>query len=303
MQRKILVLIAAAMILLAVPVLAVAESPAGERVLPEGVHPLPIDFSPGIQPDEACYLDEVTYADPSIQVSITSGREQDCAYWIADIKIVDPSQLRTVSAGGFTSDAAMTGPGLARRSKAVLAIDGDFFWYTFHGYILRQGQLYVDQLTGDRDVLLIDENGDFHAVYRPGDGEVSPEIDGIPVVNALFFGPVLVDDGKRVENLTGSGMAEDSGRQRMCLAQTGPLTYKAICCAGPARGSVGMTLEQFADFVAQQGVQTAYNLDGGDSCMMIFHGKKINDISNNSTRKISDIVYFASAYDPEGAAN
>ena len=55
-----------------------------------------------------------------------------------------------------------------------------------------------------------------------------------------------------------------------------------------------MTITQFAQLAAQEGAVTAYNLDGGDSAMLYFHGKKLNDRSQTS-RKISDIVYFASA--------
>ena len=56
-----------------------------------------------------------------------------------------------------------------------------------------------------------------------------------------------------------------------------------------------MTIRQFAELTALQEVQVAYNLDGGDSTMLYFHGKKLNDRSKTA-REISDIVYFASAW-------
>ena len=71
----------------------------------------------------------------------------------------------------------------------------------------------------------------------------------------------------------------------------------ALCCAGPVRGSEGMDLLQFAQLAKELGAVTAYNLDGGDSTMMIFDGQKINDKQNANTRDISDIIYFASAWD------
>lgn len=284
---------------------ASAEYVPGE--LPEGVRSLPIDMSPGLPYNQANFSDPMTYSDPSLSVTIETGREDGCDWWVATIKVADPSQLRTASAGGFNSNAAMSGTGIARRMNAVLAIDGDYFCYTGRGFILRQGELYLNDLPAvndrnARDVLLVDANGDFHAFYKPEPGSIGTEIDGVPVVNAFFFGPILVDNGECVKNVSGSDMAAKEGRQRMCIAQVGPLEYKAICCAPPARGNRGMTLEQFAKFVARQGVQVAYNLDGGDSCMMIVDGEKINDVRNPSTRKICDIIYFASAYeDPEVA--
>ena len=190
---------------------------------------------------------------------------------------------------------------MAKRSNAILAIDGDYFCYTGIGYIVRQGTEYLDHLRGDRDVLLIDEDGDFHYVLRPKRNSLDGTVDGKKVINSFFFGPVLVREGKAVLNPMAEGMAFDEPRQRMAIAQVGPLEYMAICCASQARGSMGMTLQQFARLCADEGAYIAYNLDGGDSTMMIFNGEKINDVLNENTRAISDIVYFASAWTGEEA--
>ena len=290
-------------LLLFVAFTSVAYGEGEKGDLPAGVQPLPIDFSPGIKPEKQFYLSNTVYEDPSIRVELSSGRAYNCDYWIADIKIVDSSQLRTISAGGFSSSATMKGIALAKRANAVLAIDGDYFCYTGKGYILRQGELFLNDLAGDRDVLLIDANGDFHAVFEPGQGTVTDTVDGIPVINAFYFGPVLVNQGQKVELKFIDGMAYDEGRQRMAIGQVGPLEYKVMCCAGPSRGSRGMTMDRFATFVAEQGVQVAYNLDGGDSTMIIFNGKKINDPRNPSTRQICDMIYFASAYEGSEVIN
>ena len=82
----------------------------------------------------------------------------------------------------------------------------------------------------------------------------------------------------------------------MALCQVGPLHYMTICTAGPQYNNIGMTLQEFANFVAKQGVNIAYNLDGGDSTMLIFNGDKINYLQSTATREISDIIYFASAW-------
>ena len=58
-----------------------------------------------------------------------------------------------------------------------------------------------------------------------------------------------------------------------------------------------MDLLQFAQLAKELGAVTAYNLDGGDSTMLIFNNEKVNDKENQNTRDISDIIYFASAWD------
>lgn len=260
---------------------------------------LPIDETGGMPPLASGYSGDLAYEDPTIKVSIELGREENCDYWIADIQITDPAQLRTAAADGFSSTMAMDGQKLARRVNAVLAIDGDYFCYTGSGYILRQGQLYLNKLNGDRDVLLVDELGNFHGRHLAEDGSITGSVRGRKIINAFYFGPLLVENGEVCPDVTGQDMAAREKRQRMCIAQVGELHYKAICCAAPARGSAGMTLEQFAAFVARQDVLIAYNLDGGDSTMMIFQNRKINDVKNNSTRDICDIIYFASAWKAE----
>ena len=275
---------------------------AGCAALGEDNAALPIDFSDGMPLQNQFFTGEWSYEDPTISVSIVqkrySGPHYDCDYWVADINIAHPSQLRTMAANGFDDFVTEEyGAVIARRVNAVLAIDGDYFTYTGEGYILRQGEVYLNVLKGRRDILLVDEDGDFHIVRYARKEDAVSEINGKKVINAFYFGPALIMDGTIVwdMDLRADMMAEE-GRQRMCIAQVGPLEYKCICCAGPARGSGGMTMMEFARAVAKEGVQTAYNLDGGDSCMMIFNGEKINDVGNKSMRKITDIVYFASAY-------
>ena len=257
---------------------------------------LPIDFSGGYPIDRGRFVTDLEYEDPTIHVTLESGRHMDCTWWAARIKIASPTQLRTISAGGFNTNMTMLGTALARRVNAVLAIDGDYYFYTGKGFILRQGTVYRNLLDGSTDVLLIDEFGDFQVIRNAMPESCSNYMNGRRIINAMYFGPALVLDGQVVRNVSGTNMAYDQGRQRMCIAQVGPLEYMCICCAGPARGSEGMTLQVFADFVAGFGVQTAYNLDGGDSTMLIFNGEKINDVNNASSRKISDIIYFASAW-------
>lgn len=274
-----------------------AEHPPATISRPEPL--LPIDFSGGMPLSPARFSDGCRYQDPTITVEITTGRKDQCDWWCADVVIADASQLRTVSAGGFDSSKVMPGTQLAKRVNAVLAVDGDYYWFTGRGFIVRQGIEYLRNPGGKRDVLLIDGAGDFHAIQRATKAKVEEALTQHDVVNSLFFGPALVIDGEAQLIYDNIDMMPEAKRQRIALCQAGPLHYKAICCAAPTRGSVGMDLTEFADLCVELGAQVAYNLDGGDSTMLIFGGEKINDVGNTSTREISDIVYFASAFVPD----
>ncbi len=263
----------------------------------EEVPTLPVDFTPGMPVDASCYISEWEYQDPTLHVVIESGRKDNCDYWLARIKVGHASQLRTAAAGGFQNDYSIKGVYLAKRQNAVLAIDGDYYCYYPYGKVVRQGVFYRDKLRKERDVLAIDEDGDFHIFFVPDKGEVPEVYNGKKLINVFHFGPALVVDGE-LGNLEASyWIAPELKRQRMCIAQVGPLEYMALCCAGSMRGSEGMDLLQFANLAKEMGAQTAYNLDGGDSTMLIFNNTKINDRENENVRPISDIIYFASAWD------
>ncbi len=265
----------------------------------EKMYSLPVDFTPGKEVKPSGYISETEYQDPTLHVTIETGRKDECDYWVARVKIGHPSQLRTAAAAGFENDYTAKGVYIARRQNAVLAINGDYYSYYQYGYILRQGKEFRNKLRAERDVLAIDENGDFHILYTPDRNSMTPTLDGKKLINVFHFGPALVADGEIGTLEASYWLAPESKRQRMCIAQTGELEYMALCCAGPLRGSQGMTLYQFAELAKELGARTAYNLDGGDSTMMIFNGQKINDKENKNTRDISDMIYFASAWDGE----
>lgn len=273
---------------------------------------LPINAESGAEPKAAGYLSETEYEDSTIRVKITTGRQFDCDYWVAEIAVQDPSQLRTMAAGknrDFASGSAEDALTLAKKSRGVVVINGDYYTDNSRkgfGFIIRQGGLYLNNLdeAGKKssrlaDVLLIDEDGDFHGLHRPGAGEIPQTIDGKRVLNAFTFGPILVEDGKAVEDFQGGDrwmdMSQGTLKQRICIAQSGKLTYKVICCSGPSYGQQGMYLKDFTQVVAGEGVEIAYNLDGGDSTMLFFHGDKVNGSRRNTLRKLHDIIYFASA--------
>ena len=264
---------------------------------------LPVDLSPGMPINDKFFLGAMEYEDPTLRFTVTKGDNGICDYWIADIEIGDASQLRTASADGFDSDGLAPAEKMAKRMNAVLAINGDYFSYKGHDIVIRQGVKYLNHLKGNRDVLVIDEDGDFHGYLAPNWGDIGDTVDGKKIINAFSFGPLLVNDGQIRLGGYSVAMGDDTKSQRMAIAQVGPLKYRVICC-GPLNGdgskSKGMTLDEFRQFVdSMPDVKVAYNLVGGDSTYLMINGRKINYVENPYARDIADIIYFASAYPNE----
>ena len=264
---------------------------------------LPLDLSPGMPLKKANYLSEWHYSDPTVEMKAREERIGDVTYWVAEVEIGSPTQLRTMPAYSFSSSSTAEGKKLSRRANAVLSCNGDYWWRDVKwkgNYVLRQGQLYMYNLTGHSDVLLIDEDGDFHIIPKATEENTPVKTtptgrilyQGKQVYNGFCFGPALVTEGKALTIEPDDYMITEKKAARMALCQMGPLKYAVVCCYRER-----MTLQEFADLLEALGAQTAYNLDGGASTMMFTRDRMINQ--NPSTREIGDIIYFASAWSNE----
>ncbi len=266
------------------------------------VIPLPIDDSSGIAVNEAFYLDEVTYEDPSIRVSIKTYPWESTICYVARVSIADASQLRSASAYGFTRKQLASVQDMARRMNAVIAINGDYCYYqlsTVGSYLIRQGKVYSERLSEGRDMLLIDRNGDFHILQDISYDKLY-SFDLSTVVNTFSFGPGLIVDGQPLDasyRAMFNGSRERHQRAAIAQVKKGELEYVLAVSEGNRESKDGgLTLHEWAAFLSTLGVENAYNLDGGNSTAIIFRDEKINAVQNRHHRKISDIVYFASAY-------
>lgn len=261
------------------------------------IAPLPVDDKPAPKPDANAYTSEFAYDDGSLRVSIEPGRANDTNYLVARVRIADPSQLRTATAGGYYSTYTCKGFLIANRVNSVLAINGDFYNYRNDGYVVRQGTVVRNRPNGF-DALLIDDKGDFHVVEYADRKTLDAFLENFDgeIVNAMSFGPLLVRDGKRVEEIHYFDVGTNKPTQRMGIAQVGPLEYLCVSTEGPEDpGSRGFTVAEFADLMEEIGCEIAYNLDGGSSNTMVWRGEKLNSPDNPKERYIGDIIYFATA--------
>lgn len=259
---------------------------------------LPIDLSGGMPYQEKYCIAENVYEDESIRVEVTSQQVDKTLVHIARVKIADASQLRTAPAYSFDRDQTAPTTAIAERVNAVLAINGDYYSYQSQsgGYMIRQGEMYLNRPFKNRDVLIIDGNGDLHIEHEITD-EVLAKYDALGgIVNSFNFGPGLIVDGVPLEGYKSDYNMSHDKAARACIAQVkrGELEYLCIVSEGTddSEGG-GMTLAEFTDFVATLGVENAYNLDGGNSSALIYLGEKMNAADNHRHRPLSDIIYFA----------
>ncbi len=280
------------------------------------VNPLDMDILVhGKVPLESGWLSDTEYQDESIHVTLysavrkpKSSESQITCHW-AVVEIKDPSQLRTTMSNESYDDVTLERPWeMAQRVNAVVACNSDFIKYSYNiGYVVRQGVFYRDALDGNRDVLIIDNNGDFDAVLKATSADMAAkkeeiEADGRQIVNAFSFGPVLVRDGQVVDQPLGSWERDKAEghlpTQRVAICQLDTLKYVIFEVDGgvvDGSGMNGMNLKEFANYILTvfPECKLAYNLDGGGSTHLMLRGKPVH--RTPGSRHISDLIYFASA--------
>ena len=261
---------------------------------------LPIDTSAGMKPDASLFTPD-GYEDASIRVQMET-REEDGVVWrIAWVEIASPSQLRTAYAGKtIKKDTTGLVTVMAKQHNAIVAINGDNYTNekAKHSFIYRMGEKRQDKLNKQKDILIIDENGDFHTFIKSVGADKFEKETGHKIVNAFMFGPALVQNGE-VLKLDKEYNFNPNGREPRCaIGQLDTLSYVLVIADGRGNsGSDGATHQELAEFMASLGCREAYNLDGGNSAIMVYN----NEIYNYKARErdVADVIYFATAVPAE----
>ena len=270
------------------------------------VYTLPWTLAVPPQPNPDGFKKE-TYEDKTITVKcwkefVTLPSKKTVHANFADIKVGHPTQLRTAFAGGnYGNSKREYTTVMAAANHAILAINADFYNCRTGGVILRQNILYRSKPFGI-DTLMIDNHGNFIVME---DNEIieSHYLENHEIYQTIAFGPWLVKDGKaihkKMDQYKSVSCGQYANNPRTAIGQLGELHYLVCTVDGRSSLSSGCTTNELADIMEMKKCVTAYNLDGGQSTDMVFHDKIYNAVSNGGERKLSDIIYFATALPEE----
>ncbi len=307
MKKSLRILLSALCVLmcLCLPFILCSASSLAEGAEAVAAEPraLPVDFTGGSVPDPDGWTGD-GYSDETITVRTETREEEGVVWRIIYVDIAHPSQLRTATAGKLTSSKVAKPSSMAESKNAIAAINGDYFSNdpnktTFE---YRQGQKIRQKTNKKKDLLIIDMDGNFHTFIKcgaEGKADLEAYLDGGTIMDAFTFGPVLVKDGTRLTMDTEYGYNPNGREPRAAIGQMGELSYVLVIAEGRSNDSEGVTHQELADFMFELGCDEAFNLDGGNSATLIFHGEFYMDRSAASERAQSDIIYFASAREAE----
>ena len=256
------------------------------------------------RPDMERYEDSTVhyYLDDSIFAVTWQEVHDESVYTFSEIKVSHPSQFRRHLADGeYGSDKQYETTEMAAAVNAVVASAGDFYRFRDFGAVVYEGE--AKRVEGTyAETCYIDADGNMHFTYG-GDvmtvEEVQQFVDEKNIQFSLAFGPILVDNYELVEH-TWYGVGEiNEGYARSALCQMGELHYIVVTANTTGPYQEIPTVKMFAKNVAATGCMNAYCLDGGQTATIVMNDELMNRPVYGQQRKISDIIYFATAV-PEG---
>jgi len=242
---------------------------------------------------------ELSYETDRLSVSIEQKKKDGMTYFVCDIKLTDVSQFKTAFAGDdFRSGIYEAVSDIAGRYSPVMAINADFCRYHREGVIIRNGETLRKQNIKKHHLLVVDENGNLSAqTDRSGkQGLVANKLEQANTWQTFEFGPVLVENGEAAELPLKSfyiNCNDGYYEPRTAIGQKGPLHYVVIVVDGRRDGySTGASMPQLQQLFLDEGVDFAFNLDGGGSTTLYFLGEVVNMPSGGKERSVSDVIMF-----------
>ncbi len=173
----------------------------------------------------------------------------------------------------------------------VGAVNGDYCGLDGKGAIIRNGVLYG---TGKAQytVCVLYKNGIMRTIDKKHFNAEKELERG--AWHAWDFGPSFVNpDGSPLSVFTErTSIRKSNPRTAIGYFETGH--YCFVTAGGRAKNNAyGVSFKQIARFMSHLGCKTAYNLDGGQSAVMVFDDKIVNEKYQGTGRRISDIVFIA----------
>ena len=242
--------------------------------------------------DDAIIKDDY-YKDDNIEIKLTEDYQYKTHIYVADVVMNRPEYLRTAFAKDkFGRNITEEVSDMAKRNNAILAINGDYYGAREAGYVVRNYKQYRNTSSGNREDLVIYESGKFDIIK-----ENQTKLEDLNNPKEVFtFGPGLLKDGEI--NVTENQEVSTGHRvsnPRTAICYIGMNHYAFVVSDGRTKASEGLSLYELASYMKGLGCQTAYNMDGGGSSVMVFNGKIINNPTHDGyvidERKVSDMVY------------
>ena len=254
----------------------------------------PADETPLAEKFADRFTDSVTvtensYTSPDISITVDEVNEENLTYYVADIYVRDIDCFRTALAGDtYGSGFRDSIEDMAVLNNALLAVNGDYYGNTTEGVVIRNGVIYRANPT-DCDVCVLYYDGSMKVM--PGSSFSVEEAVEDGAWQAWTFGPALLDAGGNPITAFASTSRITNANPRTAIGYYEPGHYCLVVVDGRGESS-GISLPRLSRLFDTLGCTAAYNLDGGNSSIMVWGNEVINNPSGGG-RESSDALLIA----------
>lgn len=226
------------------------------------------------------------YQSANINVSLKRFESDDVVFYVADIYVRDVSYLVTAFAQGrYGKGVRGWTRNIANDIGAIIAINGDYYGGRDDGIVIRNGELYRTDPYPSRDVCVLFWDGTMET-YGTSKFNAQAAIDN-GAYQAWNFGPRLLDENGKAKTRFNSDVGPSN--PRTALGYYEPGHYCFVVVDGRTKSSGGMRLTELAALMEQLGCTRAYNMDGGNTSVMVAGGQIVNNPSGGG-RPTTDII-------------
>ena len=254
----------------------------------------PADETPLAEKFADRFTDSVTvtensYTSPDISITVNEVNEENLTYYVADIYVRDITCFQTALAENtYGSGFRDSIEDMAVLNNALLAVNGDYYGNTTEGVVIRNGVIYRANPT-NCDVCVLYYDGSMKVM--PGSSFSVEEAVEDGAWQAWTFGPALLDAGGKPITAFASTSRITNANPRTAIGYYEPGHYCLVVVDGRGESS-GISLPRLSRLFDTLGCIAAYNLDGGNSSIMVWGNEVINNPSGGG-RESSDALLIA----------
>jgi len=226
------------------------------------------------------------YRSENVSITILEGRVSDSDYFLADIYIQDISCFVTAfSSEEFMGDSTTVGSMFKTIPGAIVGMNGDYYANNVFGPVVRNGKTYISRVSGYWDIALLDSAGVL-TTYPYGKLK-KPALKEMDAYQTWVFGPALLDEYGHAKTQFRSKVLPHNPRS--VLGYYEPGHYAFLLVDGRSGNCDGITMEELSQFCEELNFTCAYNMDGGQSSVMVAKDGFVNNPFRDG-RPVSDIL-------------
>ena len=241
---------------------------------------------------------ENSYQSEDVNITISTRRFEKSDVYVVDIYVRSVECFQRVHAGGSYGKTTAKVRKLAKENDAIVAMTGDSGHYFTKGWAVSNGVINRDTENRKRDLGIVYRDGTM-ACLQNADldyAQIRADADAGKIWHIFLFGPSLLDyEGKVTIDFSENEVRSPNPRSAIGYFEPGHYCFVQVDGRGTKsalenrKTSVGLEMHQLAKLMEEIGCKAAYNLDGGQSSMLVFNGE-IHSTPYHGGRNVGDVV-------------